>query len=85
MKNQRVKEILNKIESVNIAVYGDFCLDVYWNMDPKGSEVSVETGLQAEAVESHYYSPGGAGNIVANIAALNPKSIKVIGAVGSDI
>ena len=85
MTNKRVKEILTKIESVNIAVYGDFCLDVYWDMDPKGSEVSVETRLQAEAVISHSYSPGGAGNIVANIAALNPKLIKVIGTVGSDI
>lgn len=85
MKQDRVKEILKKFENVNIAVYGDFCLDVYWDMDPEGSEVSVETGLKAEAVAKHSYSPGGAGNIVANVAALNPKSIKVIGVVGDDI
>jgi len=85
MKQERVKEILKKFKEVNIAVYGDFCLDVYWDMDPKGSEVSVETGLQAESVKNHSYSPGGAGNIVANVAALKPKSIQVIGAVGNDI
>ncbi len=54
-------------------------------MDMDGSEVSVETGLQAEAVARHNYSPGGAGNIVANLAALKPDTIKVIGVVGNDI
>ena len=85
MTQEKIKEILKKFKNVNIAVYGDFCLDVYWDMDPEGSEVSVETGLKAEAVAKHAYSPGGAGNIVANVAALNPKSIKVIGVVGDDI
>jgi len=85
MKQDRVKEILKRINQVKIAVYGDFCLDAYWMMDPEGSEVSVETGLKAESVESHRYSPGGAGNIVANLAALKPKAIKVIGVVGNDI
>lgn len=85
MKQERIKEILEKISHVKIAVYGDFCLDAYWLMDPEGSEVSVETGLKAEAVASHRYSPGGAGNIVANLAALKPEAIKVIGVVGNDI
>ncbi len=85
MTQDRINEILEKIRSVKIAVYGDFCLDAYWQMDPDGSEVSVETGLKAEAVATHNYSPGGAGNIVANLAALNPAAIKVIGVVGDDI
>ena len=85
MKEKRIREILEKISKVRIAVYGDFCLDAYWVMDPDGSEVSVETGLKAEAVAEHSYSPGGAGNIVANLAALKPKEIKLIGAVGDDI
>ncbi|RLD70386.1 MAG: carbohydrate kinase [Bacteroidetes bacterium] len=85
MKQDRIKEILEKISKVKIAVYGDFCLDAYWLMDPEGSEISVETGLKAEAVASHKYSPGGAGNIVANLAALKPGAIKVIGVVGNDI
>ena len=85
MKQERIKEILKKFENIKIAVYGDFCLDVYWDMDLDGSEVSVETGLKAESVAKHAYSPGGAGNIVANVAALSPKSIKVIGVVGADI
>ena len=85
MKKEQIVEILEKINGVRIAVYGDFCLDAYWLMDPDGSEVSVETGLQAEAVAKHAYSPGGAGNIVSNLAALKPAAIKVIGVVGNDI
>ncbi len=85
MKENQIKEILKKINKVKIAVYGDFCLDAYWLMDPEGSEVSVETGLKAEAVQQHSYSPGGAGNIVSNLAALKPASIKVVGVIGNDI
>lgn len=85
MKEEHIREILEKIKGVRLAVYGDFCLDAYWLMDPDGSEVSVETGLKAEAVAKHSYSPGGAGNIVANLAALKPKEIKLIGVVGDDI
>jgi rfaE bifunctional protein kinase chain/domain len=85
MQQDRINEILKNINSVRIAVYGDFCLDAYWLMDPDGSEVSVETGLKAEAVVKQLYSPGGAGNIVANLAALKPAAIKVIGVVGDDI
>lgn len=85
MDQQRVKEIIEKIRNAKVAVYGDFCLDAYWIMDPRGSEVSVETGLKAEAVSRHYYTPGGAANIVANLSALKPAAIKAIGVVGDDI
>ena len=85
MNEQRIREILDRIRNVTVAVYGDFCLDAYWILDPKGSEVSVETGLQAHAVARHYYSLGGASNVVANLAALEPRAIQVIGAVGDDL
>jgi rfaE bifunctional protein kinase chain/domain len=85
MKEERIKEILARIKNVKVAVYGDFCIDAYWLLDPRGSEVSLETGLQAQAVARHYYSLGGASNVVANLAALEPASIQVIGVVGDDI
>ncbi len=85
MNEEKIRRIIRDIRQVKIAVYGDFCLDAYWIMDPRGSEVSVETGLKAEAVRRHYYTPGGASNVVANIAALQPKYIKIIGVVGDDI
>lgn len=85
MGPERVKAILRNIQNAKIAVYGDFCLDAYFIMDPNGSEISVETGLKAEAVQKHYYSPGGASNITANLAALNPAEILSIGVLGNDI
>jgi rfaE bifunctional protein kinase chain/domain len=85
VKKERIEEIVARIKNVKVAVYGDFCVDAYWLLDPRGSEVSCETGLQARAVGKHYYSLGGASNVVANLAALEPAAIRVIGAIGDDI
>ncbi len=85
MKEECIREILARIKDVKVAVYGDFCIDAYWLLDPRGSEVSLETGLAARAVGKHYYSLGGASNVVANLAALEPAAIRVIGAIGDDI
>ena len=85
LRPERVREILAAIRNVKIAICGDFCLDAYWMLDPRGSEVSVETGRPARAVGRHYYSLGGASNIAANAAALGPAGIMVIGVIGRDI
>jgi rfaE bifunctional protein kinase chain/domain len=85
MELPQLKEILEKIKQVKVAVYGDFCLDAYWFLDPRGGEISAETGLQSQAVKKHYYTLGGAANVVANLAALEPAKIRVIGAIGNDI
>ena len=85
VKKERIEEIIARIKNVKVTVYGDFCVDAYWLLDPRGSEVSCETGLQARAVGKHYYSLGGASNVVANLAALEPAAIRVIGAIGDDI
>lgn len=82
---EKIENIVAKIKDVKVALYGDFCLDAYWLLDPIGSEVSVETGLQAQAVKEQKYSLGGASNIAANLAALNPKEIKIFGVAGNDI
>ncbi len=79
------EKILEKIKEAKILLYGDFCLDAYWVLDPRGSEISVETELRALAVGNQKYSLGGASNVAANLAALNPKLIKVVGAAGDDI
>ena len=38
-----MKNILQKIQSMKVAVIGDFCLDVYWTADMTKSELSRET------------------------------------------
>ncbi len=85
MTENLLLSILEKIQHVNIAVYGDFCLDAYWLLDPAGGEISVETGLRTEAVRTQYYTLGGASNVVANLAALNPKHITLVGVTGDDL
>jgi rfaE bifunctional protein kinase chain/domain len=85
MNTYSLERLLKKINEIKVAVYGDFCLDAYWTMDPRKSEVSVETGLQAEAVAKHSYSLGGASNVVANVAALKPAEIKIFGVRGDDV
>jgi len=81
----KTEELLKKIQGTKIAIYGDFCLDSYWVLDPRGSEISVETGLQAQAVVEQRYSLGGASNVAANVAALKPKELRVFGIAGDDI
>jgi len=85
MDTERTGQLLARITTVKIAVYGDFCLDAYWDMDPAGSELSAETGLKAEAVSGQVYSLGAASNVVANLAALQPAGLRVVGAIGNDV
>ncbi len=82
---ERLKEILEKIKETKIGIYGDFCLDAYWILDPRGSEISLETGLKASAVVEQHYSLGGASNVAANLSALNPKEIRAFGIYGNDV
>jgi rfaE bifunctional protein kinase chain/domain len=85
MDAHTINRILKSITDVNIAVYGDFCLDSYWILDEQTTETSVETGLPVHSVSRSYNTPGGAANVVSNLAALNPASIRVIGVVGNDM
>ena len=84
MKDSFLKELLEKIKSASIAVIGDFCLDAYWFVDRSKSEISVETGRPTEPVLIQKYSPGGAGNVVNNLAAMEIADIRAFGVVGND-
>lgn len=84
MKPEFLKEVLEKIKSVKIAIVGDYCLDAYWFVDESKSEISIETGKPTEPVRRQKYSLGGAGNVANNLAALKIKEIKVFGVIGKD-
>ncbi|MBK7628073.1 MAG: carbohydrate kinase [Bacteroidales bacterium] len=84
MKSETLSEILKKIKSVKIAVVGDFCLDAYWFVDESKSEISIETGQATRPVSIQKYSPGGAGNVTNNLAALGIKDIRAFGVIGKD-
>ena len=79
-----ISSILDRVPSASVAVIGDFCLDVYWEIDRSASELSVETGLNTEPVSHQRYSPGGAGNVVMNLLALGVETVYPVGVLGDD-
>jgi len=84
MKSEHLEAVLSGISNARIGVVGDFCMDVYWALDPAGSRASVETGLPTRAVREQRFSLGGAGNVAANLAALGVGRVAAFGVVGDD-
>jgi rfaE bifunctional protein kinase chain/domain len=84
MKKEKLQQLLSDISSVKIAVIGDFCLDAYWFIDEAMSEISIETNEVTRPVAKQRYSPGGAGNVTNNLAALGIRDIRAFGVIGTD-
>lgn len=72
------------IAGARVAVFGDFCLDVYWRVDETAVTASLETGEPVHRVTRADFGLGGAGNVVANLAALGVGQIRAIGVRGGD-
>jgi rfaE bifunctional protein kinase chain/domain len=79
-----IEEALSHLSESRVAVFGDFCLDAYWWLAPKGGEVSLETGLPIQHIREQLYTLGGAGNVVANLIELGVGEVKAIGVIGRD-
>jgi rfaE bifunctional protein kinase chain/domain len=79
----RLQDLLNNFSGVTVLVIGDFFLDKYLDIDPRLSEPSLETGLEAYQVTSVRRYPGAAGTVVNNLRALDINVI-VLGVVGED-
>lgn len=80
-----VAAAVDTIARARVTVFGDFCLDAYWLIDAEQQELSIETGLPVHRVRTQRYSPGGAGNVAANLATLGAKSVRAVGIVGADL
>jgi rfaE bifunctional protein kinase chain/domain len=76
--------VLDRLRTARIAVVGDYCIDAYWFLDLASEERSVETGLQIRRVQRQRYSPGGAGNVLMNLYALEIRSLFAFGVIGED-
>lgn len=81
---ERLEEVLAGIGGVRVALFGDLCLDAYWRADMTLSELSRETPHFPLPVVEERYSPGAGGNVAANLAALEPRSVAAIGVAGRD-
>jgi bifunctional ADP-heptose synthase (sugar kinase/adenylyltransferase) len=80
----RLRRLTDRFPACRVAVVGDFFLDKYLDTDPALAEISVETGKTAHQVVSIRTSPGAAGTIVNNLAALGAGEIHAVGITGDD-
>ncbi len=85
LKGRQLAALLERLRGARIAVIGDFCLDAYLILDQSRAEISIETGLETRAVREQRTSPGGAGNVAANCAALGVAAVHALGVVGEDL
>ncbi len=81
MKEKRLKEILKRFKKQQILVIGDLILDKF--VFGKVSRISPEAPVPIVKMEKENFSPGGAGNVAANITSLGAK-VKLIGVIGND-
>lgn len=84
MSPERLEELMAGFSAARIAVLGDFFLDKYLEIDPELAERSVETGKIAHQVVGIRHSPGAAGTVVSNLAALGAGELEAIGLTGDD-
>lgn len=84
MSRGRLAEIIDRLGTVNAALIGDVCLDVYWSADMTRSALSRETPHYPLPVTQERMSPGAGGNVAANLSALRPGSTSLIGVAGDD-
>ena len=81
---ERLDELLEEFGRLRVGVIGDFFLDKYLDVDPALAEYSIETGKTAHQVVGVRHSPGAAGTVVCNLAALGARTIHAIGFTGDD-
>jgi rfaE bifunctional protein kinase chain/domain len=80
----RLGDLLQRFGKCRVAVLGDFFLDKYLDVDPSLQEISVETEKPAHQVVNVRCSPGAAGTVVCNLAALGTNQLDAIGFSGDD-
>ena len=84
MTRGELEALLGRMDGARVALIGDICLDMYWRADMRLSELSRETPHHPLPVVEERMSPGGAGNVACNLAALEPGALKLLGAAGTD-
>jgi rfaE bifunctional protein kinase chain/domain len=78
------EEILAGFPALRVLVVGDVCLDRWCTYDPSLAEASRETGIPRVGVVATEVTPGAAGTVANNLAALGAGRVDVLGMVGDD-
>ena len=84
MDEARLRTILEGFRERKILVIGDFYLDAYWIVDKTKSALSLETPWHTNPVVDQRYSPGAAGTVTNNLAALEVGEVYTLSVVGED-
>src|SRR5436190_20970501 len=84
LSHDRLELILKRMPALTIGVLGDLFLDRYLDLDAALTEPSLETGLDAYQVTAVRASPGAAGTVINNLAALGVGRILPITVIGDD-
>ncbi len=79
-----MKDILAAAPKLSALVVGDVCLDRWCTYDPATAEPSRETGIPRIGVVRSEVTPGAAGTVANNLAALGVGRVEVLGAIGDD-
>jgi rfaE bifunctional protein kinase chain/domain len=84
LNEDRLRQILDALPRLSIAVIGDFFLDKYLDIDGRLTEKSLETGLDAYQVAGVRTSPGAGGTVTNNLSALGVGRIVALTVIGTD-
>jgi len=84
LSDASLKRILERLPDLTIGVLGDLFLDRYLEIDAALTEPSLETGLDAYQVVRVRPSPGAAGTVINNLAALGVKQVVALSVLGDD-
>src|SRR6516162_3429979 len=79
-----LEQVLGRLPALTVGVLGDLFLDRYLDIDASLTEPSIETGLDAYQVVRVRPSPGAAGTVINNLAALGVGRILPISVIGDD-
>jgi rfaE bifunctional protein kinase chain/domain len=76
--------ILDEFPKLRVLVAGDVCLDRWCRYDPALAHPSRETGIPRVGVVATVVTPGAAGTIANNLAALGAGEVAVLGMASND-
>ncbi len=77
-------EILAGFRKLRVLVVGDVCLDRWCRYDPALADPSRETGIPRIGVIATEVTPGAAGTVANNLAALGAGRVAILGMAGND-
>lgn len=81
-----IRQVVNRNSGrpISIAIIGDLCLDLAYQVTTEQAEISVETGLQTYSVLDAKPELGGACNVAVNCKILGADTVDVYGIAGQD-